>query len=251
VAAAGATVVLDVVAAWTGITLGFIGPVAVSPALPLALVLAARLGIGRLGASRRSLLAWRELAVGFGIGLTLATLAYALILARPAEVTGLLVAALAEELVFRVAALLALGAVLARLLGRAWRNPRDWGPAPGFAALGATALLFSVLPGHVAQMTNPVTTLSFASLSLLLGYTVLRTGAVWPAVLAHALLNLTTIAAWRAASPAGVRLAIAASALGALVVAAQVAGRRLGVRPRVPTVIDLRAAEAGAGLRRE
>lgn len=239
VALAGLAVALDVAAAWTGTTFGSVGPVEVSPALPLAAALVASLGVARLGASRRSLLAWRELAVGLGAVVALATLGYALLLARPAEAAGLLVAALGEELVYRLAAVLVVGALCARLLRRDWRTPRAWGAAPGLVALGVGALLFSVLPGHVVQMTNLARTVPFASLALLLGYTVLRTGAVWPAVLVHALLNLTTMAAWRGASPAGVRLAIAATALGALVAAADIAGRRLGVRRRVPSVIDL------------
>ena len=240
-ALAAAAVVLDVVTAWTGTSLGSIGPVGVSPALPLVAVLAARLGLARLGASRRSMLAWRELAVGLGTVLAVAMLAYAVLLTRPGEAIGLLVAALGEELVFRLAAVLALGALCTRLLRRDWHNPRDWGAAPGLVALGAAALVFTVLPGHVVQMTSLATAVSFASLALLLGYIVLRTGAVWPAVLVHALLNLTTIAARRGASPAALRLVIAATALGALVAAADVAGRRLGIRTRVPTVIDLSA----------
>ena len=94
--------------------------------------------------------------------------------------------------------------------------------------------------------TAPSASLSFASLALVLGYVVLRTGTVWPAVMVHAVLDLTTLAAWQGAGPAGLRLALAASALVALVAGADVAGRRLGVRVRVPRVIDLRAASRAA-----
>jgi hypothetical protein len=54
-------------------------------------------------------------------------------------------------------------------------------------------------------------------------------------------LNLTTITAWNQHGLAGGRLAIGAGALLALVAAADVAGRRLGLRVRVPTVVDLHA----------
>ena len=121
---------------------------------------------------------------------------------------------------------------------------RDWGTAPGLLGLLAAAALFSGLPGHVVQVNGPSTSVAFASLALLLGYTVLRTGTVWPAVLAHALLNLTTIATWQASGPQGLRLALAAATLVALVAGADVAGRRLGLRRRVPTVIDLSRTSA-------
>jgi hypothetical protein len=70
---------------------------------------------------------------------------------------------------------------------------------------------------------------------------VLRTGALWPAVLVHALLNFTTIATWQGVGSARFRSAVAATALLALVGAADLAGRRLGLRVRVPTVIHLHA----------
>jgi hypothetical protein len=143
---------------------------------------------------------------------------------------------------------LVLGALCARLLGRDWRNPEAWGSTPGFVALGAAAIFFSGLPGHVAQMTTVTRSVSFASLALLLGYTVLRTGAVWPAAMVHALINVMTLAAWQGSGLAVVRLALAAGALGALVAATEVAGRRLGLRTRVPAVIDLRAPTPTAGL---
>ena len=243
-ALAAVAVVLDLTTAWTGTALGSLGRIATSPALPLGLVLVAWIGAGRMGFSRRQLWAWREFAVVVGAVLVMATLGYALAFGRPAEAVGLALAALGEELVYRFAGVLVFGALAARLLGRSWRTPRDWGTAPGLVGLAAAAVLFSLLPGHVVQVTGPTTSLAFASLALLLGYTVLRTGAVWPAAMVHALLNLTTIATWQTGGPQGVRLALAATALVALVAAADVAGRRLGLRRRVPTVIDLRRAAA-------
>jgi membrane protease YdiL (CAAX protease family) len=159
------------------------------------------------------------------------------------EALGLILAGLGEELVFRLAAVVVLGALAARLLGRDWRNPRDWGAAPGFFALAAAAaVVFTALPGHVEQVTNPVTMVSFASLAIVLGYTVLRTGTLSPAVMVHALVDLVTLAAWQGAGAPGLRVAIAAISLLALVAAADLAGRRFGLRVRLPAVIDLRAA---------
>ena len=150
----------------------------VSPALPLALVLVALLGRAHHRATRSPTQAWREFGVGVGVVLLIATVGYAVLLARPAEAVGLVVAAIGEELVFRLAAVLVLGALCARLLRRDWRSPRRWGSTPGFVGLGVAAAVFSVLPGHVAPMTTVARGVSFASLSLVLGYTVLRTGAV-------------------------------------------------------------------------
>jgi len=245
---AAAAVILDVATAWTDLSLGSLGRIAVSPALPLALVLAAILSGARRSPGPGSGQAWREFRVGVGAVLVVATLGYAVLLTRPAEAVGLVVAAIGEELVFRLAAVLVIGALCARLLGRDWRHPRQWGATPGFVGLVAAAVVFSVLPGHVAQMTTVTRSLSFASLALLLGYTVLRTGAVWPAILVHALIDVMTLAAWQGSGLALVRLATAAGALGALVAATEVAGRRLGLRTRVPTVIDLRSAPPTAGL---
>ena len=243
-ALAAVAVALDVTTAWTGTALGSLGRIGTSPALPLALLVAAWVGAGRVGLSRERLRAWREYGLAVGVVLGLATVGYAVAFGRPAEAIGLVVAALGEELVYRFAAVIVFGALAARLLGRPWRNPRDWGTAPGLLGLAAAAVLFSALPGHVVQVTGPSTSVAFASLGLVLGYTVLRTGTVWPAVMAHALLNLTTIATWQTSGSQGLRLALAATVLVSLVAAADVAGRRLGLRRRVPTVIDLSRTSA-------
>jgi hypothetical protein len=238
---AATAVGLDVTTAWTGVSLGALGRIPISPALPLALVLMARLHRSRAGRSGAGWVAWREFAVGVGAVLAVATVWYAVALGRPVEAGGLIVAAVGEELVFRVAAVLVIGAVVAAALGRDWAHPRRWGAGPGLVGLTGAALVFTALPGHVDQITGATTSVSFASLALVLGYTVLRTGAVWPAAVVHALLNLTTITAWNHGGLAELRLGIAAGALLALVAASDVAGRRLGLRVRVPTVVDLHA----------
>jgi hypothetical protein len=48
--------------------------------------------------------------------------------------------------------------------GRNWRNAEDWGVAPGLAALLAAGLVFTLLPGHVAQMSDTLHALPFAIL---------------------------------------------------------------------------------------
>jgi hypothetical protein len=246
-AVAGSAVALDVTTAWTGTSFGTLGSVPLSPALPLAVLLVVGLRPARLGWSRRDAAAWRELAVGLGV--VVAVVAYAATVGRPAEAAGLLVAALGEELVFRLAAILVIGALAAAAFGRDWRHPDRWGTAAGLIGLIGAAGLFTALPGHVDQITGATTSVSFASLALVLGYTVLRTGAVWPAAMVHALLNLSTIAAWNQDGLAGLRLGIAGAALVALVAAADLAGRRLGLRVRVPTVVDLHAVHREAPAR--
>ena len=238
---AAVAVALDVTTAWTGVTLGALGRIPISPALPLALVLVARLHARRPDRSGPGRGAWREFAVGIGVVLAFTTVGYAVALGRPVEAVGLIVAAVGEEVVFRLAAVLVIGAAVAAVLGRDWAHPRRWGAGPGIIGLTGAALVFTALPGHVDQITGATTSVSFASLALVLGYTVLRTGSVWPAAAVHALLNLTTITAWNQHGLAGLRLAIGAGALLALVAAADVAGRRLGLRIRVPTIVDLHA----------
>jgi membrane protease YdiL (CAAX protease family) len=242
-------VALDVTTAWTGVSLGALGRIPISPALPLAVVLVARLHAPRPDRSGRGRAAWREFTVGIGVVLVLVAVGYGVALGRPVEAVGLIVAAVGEELVFRLAAVLVIGAVAAAVLGRDWAHPRRWGAGPGIVGLTGAALVFTALPGHVDQITGATTSVSFASLALVLGYTVLRTGAVWPAAAVHALLNLTTITAWNQHGLAGGRLTIGAGALLALVAAADVAGRRLGLRVRVPTVVDLHAVHHDVAAR--
>jgi membrane protease YdiL (CAAX protease family) len=71
---------------------------------------------------------------------------------------------------------------------------------------------------------------------MVLGYAMLRTGALLPAVVVHALLNLATIAAFAGEISTALRTAMAATALIALVVGTVVAGRRLGLFRLVPVV---------------
>ena len=80
----------------------------------------------------------------------------------------------------------------------------------------------------------------FASLAMLLGYASLRTGSILPAIATHVLLDLVALAFFAGSIGALARLVAAAAVLGGLAVALLPAGRRLGLRRRVPAVIDLR-----------
>jgi len=57
---------LDVVTAWRHVTMGSLGRVEMSPALPLGIFLALLVGLRRLGLDRANLAAWREFLVVCG-----------------------------------------------------------------------------------------------------------------------------------------------------------------------------------------
>ena len=71
----------------------------------------------------------------------------------------------------------------------------------------------------------------------------LRTGALFPAAVVHAMLNLATIAAFSGEISVALRTSLSAAALIALVLGTIVAGRRLGIFRLVPVV---EPASAGA-----
>ena len=226
---AALTVVVDVTTAWLDIGFGHLGRVSVSPAILLGVLLAIMVGTKRLGLDRANLHAWREFLVVSGTALLFGMLQYSRNLGGTREAFGLSLAALGEELVYRLAVLILVGATCAAIARRNWRNAEDWGVGPGIVALVAAGLVFTLLPGHVAQISDGLHALPFACLGLVLGYAVLRAGALLPAAVVHALLNLATIAAFEGEVSPAVRTALAASALSALVLATIVVGVRLGI----------------------
>jgi membrane protease YdiL (CAAX protease family) len=242
VAVAALTVGFDVATTWLGVNLGELGRVPISPTLPLELLLAAMVGWRRLGLDRPNLAAWREFLLIAGGALLFGVWQYSSHLGGFAEAMGLVLAALDEELVYRLAVLILVGAVCAKLAGRNWRNAEDWGVGPGVMAILASGVIFALLPGHVAQMSDTLHALPFVCLGMVLGYAVLRTGALFPAVVVHALLNLATIAAFNGDISPALRTALAATALVALVLGTVVAGRRLGIFRLVPVVEAVPAA---------
>ena len=204
-------------------------------------------GWRRLGLDRANLAAWREFLLIAGAALLFGVWQYSLHIGGFAEAMGLVLAALDEELVYRLAVLILVGATCAKLAGRNWRNAEDWGVGPGVVAILASGVVFTLLPGHVAQMSDTLHALPFACLGMVLGYAVLRTGALFPATLSSSTRCCST---WRRSrprsacavsrSPIGVAgneaPSLSAAALIALVVGTVVAGRRLGIFRLVPVV---------------
>ena len=234
------TVIVDVGTAWANISIGSLGRVPVSPALPLGILLAVLVGLRRLGLDPANRRAWREFLAVTSVALVYAGWSYAVKIGGPAESVGLMIAALGEELVYRLAVLIVVGVAVAAVLRRPWRNAEDWGAIPGIVALVAGGLVFTLLPGHIAQMNGALTALPVASLGVVLGYAVLRTGALLPAAVVHAFLNIATIAVIVGEVSVGMRTAFAFVALVALVSGTTVAGVRLGMLRRAPISVDLR-----------
>jgi membrane protease YdiL (CAAX protease family) len=236
---AALTVAVDVFGAWAGLDLGHLGRIPISPTLALEVVLVCMLGPRRIGLDRTNLIAWREFLLASGAALCFGVYQYSAHVGGLREALGLVLAALDEELVYRLAVMIIVGAVCARLTGHNWRNSEDWGVVAGVAAIIASGLVFSFLPGHVAQMSDTWHALPFVCLGMVLGYAVLRTGALLPAAAVHAIINLATIAAFTGDISVVLRTALAATALIALVLGTVVAGRRLGILRPMPV-------EAGA-----
>jgi membrane protease YdiL (CAAX protease family) len=234
VAVAALTLGFGVFTTWLGFNLGDFGRIPISPTLPLGLVLAGMVGWRRLGLDRANLSAWREFLLIAGGALVFGVWQYSLHIGGFAEAMGLVLAALDEEFVYRLAVLILVGAACAKLAGRNWRNAEDWGVWPGVVAILASGVIFSVLPGHIAQMSDTLHALPFVALGMVLGYAVLRTGALFPAAVVHALLNLATIATFTGDMSPNLRSALSAAALIALMVGTVVAGRRLGIFRPVP-----------------
>jgi hypothetical protein len=244
VALAFVTVAVDIGTAWANVSLGTMGRVPITPALPLGILLAVVVGLRRLGLDPANRWAWREFLVVSSVALVYAMWSYAVHIGGTAESIGLVLAALGEELVYRLAVLIVVGVVVAALMRRPWRNAEDWGAVPGVVALLAGGVVFTLLPGHVAQMNGALTALPFASLGIVLGYAVLRTGALLPAAVVHSFLNIATIAVIVGDVSIEMRTAFAGVALIALVSGTIVAGLRLGILRRAPVSLDLRKPTA-------
>jgi hypothetical protein len=231
---AAGVLALDLVTAWREISVGHLGRVPVSPALPFGLLLAGLVGWRRLGLDGRNLLAWREFLAVTGAVLVIGSIAYVSESGTTGEVLGLALGALDEEVVYRLAALIVIGAASAALMRRNWRNTEDWGFGPGVVALFGSGLVFALLPGHVEQMHDALGWVPFLSLGVVIGYAVLRTGALFPAVVVHASLNIVTIMAFVDGVPNVWRASFAAAALVALITGTVVAGVRLGMLRPMP-----------------
>jgi hypothetical protein len=235
-----AAVIVDVTTAWWGEPSWYLGRVSMSPALPLGVLLVALIGPRHLGFSRASLRAWREFLLLGGSLVLVWCVSYPQSVAVWRDVEGVVVAVAVEELVYRLAAVVLIGALCAKLAGRNWRDTASWGSAPAVGGLIGAGLVFSSLPGHVAQMTGAANVVPFLSLAVLLGYVALRSGSIIPGFLVHLAVDLAALAYFAGELPAALRVIIDVGALVGVVLGLMLAGRRLGLRRRVPRVIDLR-----------
>lgn len=231
---------VDVASSWWGQPQWYLGRVSLSPALPLFAALVLLIGPRHLGFSRASVMAWRELLMLGGSVVVVWCTTYPQSVAEWRDVEGIVVAVAGEEIAYRLAAVILVGAACARLAGRNWRDTADWGSGPAIAGLVGGGLIFSALPGHVDQMTGAVNIFPFLSLAVLLGYTALRSGSIIPGFLVHVAIDLAALAFFAGALPNSLRIIVDVGALIGLELGLMLAGRRLGLRRRVPRVIDLR-----------
>lgn len=236
----GLAVSVDVATSWWGEPAWRLGRVSMSPALVIGAVLLGVIGLRNLGFSGRSLRAWRELLLLGGPLLVVWCISYPQSVADWRDVEGVAVAVAGEEVVYRLAAVLLIGAACARIAGRNWRDTAAWGTGPAIGGLVGAGVVFSALPGHVAQMSGAANVLPFFSLAVLLGYVALRSGSILPGFLAHLAIDLAALAYLAGDLSAGLRVLVDLATLVGVVLGLMVAGRRLGLRRRVPRVIDLR-----------
>jgi hypothetical protein len=241
-----AAVAVDVTTSWLGEPQWYLGRISMSPALPLAVLLIALIGPRNLGWSRASFRAWREFLLLGGPIVLVWCISYPQSVADWRDIDGIIVAVAGEELVYRLAAVVLLGAACARIAGRNWRDTAEWGSGPALGGLVGAGLVFSALPGHVDQMTGAANILPFLSLAVLLGYVALRSGSLLPGFIVHLTIDLAALSFFAGELPSGLRVLIDVGALVGLVLGLMLAGRRLGLRRRVPRVIDLRSSERAA-----
>jgi hypothetical protein len=239
-----AAVVIDVGTSWWGHPAWYLGRISMSPALPLGVALVALIGPRNLGFSRRSFAAWREFLMLGGPIVLVWCISFPQSVAAWRDVEGVVIAVAGEELVYRLAAVILVGAACARLAGRNWRDTAEWGTGPAIGGLVGAGLVFSSLPGHVEQMTGATNVLPFLSLAVLLGYVALRSGSLIPGFLVHLTIDLAALAYFAGELPSLLRVLIDLGALLGVVLGLMLAGRRLGLRRRTPRVIDLRAHDA-------
>ncbi len=240
---AAVTLVLDAASAWLARPLGYLGPASISPALAFACVLVLLVGPRAMGLSRASILESREFLATTAVALVLGAQYYTTFIGPWSHVGGLVVAGVGEELVYRAGSVIVFGAAFARLRGRDWHDTAAWGNGPVLGAIAMSAIVFSVLPGHVDQMVGPMEVVPFASLAIVLGYVMMRTGSVLAISIVHVLVDLAAMAYLRGGVGNGGRMIFAGALLVSLIPATVIAGQRRGLLRRVPSVIDLRVVD--------
>lgn len=180
-------------------------PLSIIPALGLAAVCGERL-LGRSASRRTAAIYWTAIAVTLAVT--------ALVYAHDHRIglwNGLVVAALNEELVYR----LAIPAVIATVL-RLGHVRVDYAR---IASLALAGLWFVLLPGHREQMGSIAGAVPFVAFAALAAFVVYRSGSVLPMAAGHAVSNLLTFLVWRDAAIADARSMGLACVLGLLVLA--------------------------------
>jgi membrane protease YdiL (CAAX protease family) len=124
---------------------------------------------------------------------------------------ALVVAALGEELIYRLAAP-AVFAVLLKYGGLSNRRAR-------LAGLAAAGAWFVLLPGHHDQMDSGAGPLPFVAYAIFSAALVYRSGSILPMAMAHAIVNLVTVLVWDEVLPADARAISATAVLGLLTLA--------------------------------
>lgn len=201
------------------------------PALALAVGCGDRL-LGRSSLRRLTVWFWL-LATGTLLGLLMIYLAYD----RGSLYLALLLAALNEELVYRLAVPV-MASVALMFTGMGMHRAR----LVGFALAG---VWFVFLPGHQAQMDTPTGPLPFIAYAVLSAALVYRSGSIIPMAAVHAVMNMITLLVWHTSLPLDAR-AISLAALFGLLALAYGLPRRLtidGERGMVDTFTGLRVVE--------
>lgn len=186
-----------------------VGGLDLSASLVPALVLGVACGPRLLGRSTI-----RRAATGFWIAVAVLMPVLAVLYVREGRFgfyPALILAALDEELVYR----LAIPAVIAACLRLGKVRP-----APArIAGLVAAGFWFCLLPGHLEQVTHPSGIVPYVAFAALAAFIVYRSGSILPMAIGHAISNLLTVLMWREAVPADARSAGLACVLALLVLA--------------------------------
>ena len=186
----------------------------------------------------RRLLAGSGRWIGFATGglllVVLVGAAHSGIFGGPAGLAGFGVAALQEELVFR----LAIPITVAGLVRRAGAGPR----AAWLVGIASAAVLFSVLPNHLRQADGLPGVLPFFLLSVFFGLAVRQPDAVLPSALAHLVFNMLSVSVLHGALTIEVRALATVVVLGLFTATAHEVEVARGRRQAGAEPVPVRAA---------
>jgi membrane protease YdiL (CAAX protease family) len=207
---AAALTVLTEISVLAGITPNIeMGGLELSMAVIPALALGAACGERLFGrSSLRRVAAWYWIGT---VGLLLALMAVYVFDESFQLFVALVIAALGEELVYRLAAPTVI-AVLLMFGGLSNQRAR-------LAGLAIAGAWFVMLPGHHSQMTSGAGPVPFVAYAVFSAALVYRSGSILPMAMAHAIVNLVTVLAWSDTLPADARAISASAVLGMLTLA--------------------------------